>query len=198
MIYRSIFGLVAAVWLSLGITGCTKQAFQEAAVKENRSVVYVYRPKGSGGAETTYDLLVNGRAAGTLHPNCYIALEVPKEKVVLTVRNSDRFRAAVETKVVELDGGAGNEYYVRVTQPFEVAVADASSASEEIRKTVLWKDFDLTINMAGDEKEAPAEKAEKPVAGDLKELERLHALKEKGAITAEEYEVLKARVISGE
>jgi hypothetical protein len=195
MIVRAILGLAAAIGLLLGMTGCAKQAFQAVEAKPDRTVFYVYWPKGGTATDTTYELLLNGKAAGTLHNNCYIALEVPKEKVALTVRNSDPLKAAVENRVLQLDGGVGTGKYVKVTHPFEVAEADTSVASEEIRETVLWEDFDLTINKAGKADRKPAEKAGESVAG---ELERLHALKEKGAITAEEYEVLKARVISGE
>ena len=70
-----------------------------------------------------------------------------------------------------------------------------AAAKAEIADTVLWEDFDVSFHMAGEEADAPAKPAARSATD---EIERLFALKEKGAITEAEYETLKARVLSGE
>lgn len=188
-------GLVAAAALLFTMAGCSKQPFQAVEPKPGKSVVYVYWPEAYGVDAVKYDVVINGEIVGIVHNNSYIARDVPNGPLNVTVQNNDPVAAHLETSTVSIDTSGDNVAYVKVTSPFKVSVPDEEVAREEIKKTLVWD------GLIGSELQATATAEKRPVSQESSfsaaaEIERLVALKEKGAITEEEYEILKARIIA--
>jgi hypothetical protein len=190
-----IFGAVLMIAAMLWMSGCSRQPFSEVKPAAGNAVLYVYWPESMNQDHTLYDVVIDGKVVGVVHNHCYIATEVSPGPVNVTIRDRDPIKAHLKKAQLQIDAVVSGAVYIKIGSPFSASVVDNTVGSQEIRDTELWEELDATIHMAGEEK-APAAEPAKARPSASEEIERLVALKEKGAITQEEYEILKARVIS--
>ena len=187
-----ILGTAMMVMAALWMAGCSKQPFKEVQTTAEQSVVYVYWLESMNQENTLYDVSIDGKVVGTVHNNCYIAAQVAPGEVEVTVTDHDPVKAHLKKAHLKLEARPSEASYIKINSPFRVAVADKATGSEEIKRTGEWEElFDLT-RVSNAPAAVPVQQQQSPAA----EIERLLALKEKGAITEEEYQILKARVIT--
>ena len=193
-------GLIAATALLLTMAGCSKQPFKEVETAPGKAVLYVYWLEPLNENNTQFDVLIGDEVIDVVHDNSYIAVDIAPGGVDVTVQNHDPIAAHLQKTTIRIDAAKGDAKYVKIENPFKAYEVDASAASGEIKKTSLW-DSQYAINI--DEESATAENTvsnREPTAvkaaNAVDEIERLVKLKESGAITQEEYEILKARVIA--
>jgi hypothetical protein len=184
--------LVVALGAALLLTGCARKSFEQVQVQNGKSALYVYWLEPVNQENATYDVYVDGELAGVVHNHSYIVTQVKQGQVTVTVQNSDPVKASLERSVIQLDTSGSTEHYIKIKTPFNVKVPDASLASEEIKSAEQWDDIGFSVRMPGEPKKGAAAVAQPSAA---EEIERLLDLKNKGAITEEEYQILKARVI---
>lgn len=185
--------MVVALSTALLLTGCVRKSFEQVQVQNGKSALYVYWLEAMNQDNARYDVFVNGELVGVVHNDCYIVTQVKQGPVTVTVQNSDPVKSHLEKSVFNLDTSGSSEQYIKIKSPYSVKVADAAVASEEIKSTQQWEDFDHSVNMAGEPKKGSVAAAQPSAA---EEIERLLDLKNRGAITEEEYQILKARVIA--
>ena len=183
------------------LAGCGPRVpYAEHTVAPDKAMVYVYRPKSVNGEGALHEIVIDGSVRGRVDDSGYFPVPVDPGRVDITVRNSDIVVGTVENKTVRLeDARAGGVYFVKVDLSrediYSVVLVDSAEAQDEIAKTFLYDSTRTDINVrensaaytAAPVKEAPSS---------LDELERLFALKEKGALTQEEYEKMKAKLIA--
>jgi len=196
MIKRSWMAAVAAAAL---FTGCSNHPYQELQTASQERAVYVYWLDRFTN-DTSYDVLVDGKYVGEVRNNGYVAASVGTGTHELIVRHSDPVKAHLQKAVLQIDATGADAHYVKIRSPFKVAEAEAATAREEIRNTE--RHVGILDYSSSEEKPqesaatvaqtSPAATEEKTIAA----LERLSALKEKGAITEEEFAVLKAKILA--
>lgn len=192
----TVVGLGALILMS----GCADRApYVESAVKSDKALVYVYRPESYFNEAKIYDIVIGGEVKAKLHDNGYVPVEIDPGTSALTVRNSDALMATLENKTIDLvDVRGGSVHYIKV----DVAAQDAFSAKAvsmqtakgEIAKTVLYDVNAKKFNVY-----SPASQGGAPVrqeASSVEKLEKLFELKEKGALSEEEFAKMKAKIIA--
>ena len=181
--------------------GCgPRMPYAEHTVAPDKAMVYVYRPKSVNAEGSLHEIVIDGSVRGRVDDSGYFPVPVDPGRVDITVRNSDIVVGTVENKTVHLENArAGGVYYVKVDLSrediYSVKLVDAAEARGEIAKTFLYDSTRTDINLRENSAAYTAAPA-KEAPSSLDELERLFALKEKGALTQEEFERMKAKIIA--
>lgn len=203
--------LISAVVLLL-VSGCAnKVPFNESTPLENAAVAYIYMPNYSelveGSSSKNFTIRINDKSLeGRIKSNEYMVLDLKPQKIKFTAT-----RDSVEEKSVTLDLNAGETYYLRIRDnlqngafSFEHITKDI--AKNEIAKTGLAGSILEDVNSVLTELVGTSEaKNEEPKVvqtstikstSKIDELEKAYKLKEKGALTDEEFKTLKSQIIS--
>lgn len=190
---KTVLKYLMLAGILLFATGCAFKPFEEVQSIPGKTVVHVYWPRDLKGSDTLYDVYTGGKRVGALANEGYITAVV-EGRSEITVRNRDAVIGALEHQTLTIDNDDGDIVYYKVVAPFNVVKMDPAVAKEEIRET-----FNKVTGMESDDEknqnEAKTEASPAESKSVVDELERLVDLKNKGAITEEEYQVLKARVI---
>ena len=215
---KNLFTTLTILFLTLVLAGCSKTPFKEQEPLENAALVYVYVLVDDGVNDTDrnpyYKVGLNGKnVKGGMLTNEYMAFKLKPEKVEVSVTRAD-----IEKQELTLQLQAGESRYLKVQSfsddfgkfSFEEVnsevgakeIADTRAAVEDKKEDDYISVLIDSISSEEEEnaavvKEDAAEKdIKKSEQSDANELERLYELKEKGAISQEEYETLKSKVIN--
>ena len=215
---KNIFTTVITLFIALVFAGCAKTPFKAQEPLANAALVYVYVGIDDGVNDTDrnpyYKVGLNGKnVKGGMLTNEYMAFNLKPETVEVSAT-----RAEIEKQVLILHLKAGETRYLKAQSfsddfnKFLFKEMSSEVGAKEIANTraaVEDKKEDDYISVLIDSvsseeegnaavvKEDAAEKdTEKSEQSDANELERLYELKEKGAISQEEYETLKSKVIN--
>ncbi len=187
----------------LFIGGCgNKVAFKQQEPLSNAALVYLYVSPYSElieGEYTSYYVIRinNKRLDERVYKNEYIALDVKPGRTTFSAT-----RAEIEERSLTLDLKAGHIYYLRVTGDLE----DGGFKLEHVSDTVGAKEIQTT-GLSGSMVNSPEysvtelvedkKHAEKNSVSLSKtdEIQKAYTLKERGIITQEEFEKLKAEIL---
>ncbi len=199
MIKQALFAIAGFIVMAV-ITGCaTRTAYHDSYMTEDKAVLYVYRPNSVYNNENVYDVIIDDIVKGQIYEDAYTSITIDPGHLAVTIRNHDAIMGNVEKKTITFESvQAGNAYYIRIDVTerdiFKAEAVGQERAKEEIAKTSLVdadaKKFKVYKSAGTVEEVAPA-----PVSTS-EEIEKLYSLKEKGAITEEEYNMLKAKAIA--
>jgi hypothetical protein len=197
--------LFILVVLLLIISGCAGRVpFKAQKPLENAALVYMYISSSlstdEGGTDIYYRFLINGKIAKEkIRSNEYIALDLKPALTSITL-----VRGAVEERSVTLNLEAGKIYYLKANvnlenDDFELIQVSEKIGSKEILKTGLAESTaidkdNLITEYVNKPDEKVTDKSVK-VKSEADEIQRLYDMKEKGVLTQEEFETLKAKVI---
>ena len=217
---KNIFTIITILVIALAFAGCAKTPFKPQEPLTSAALVYIYVGMDDGVNDTErnpyYKVGFNGKNVhdGML-TNEYMAFDLKPESVLISTT-----RANIEKQELTLQLKAGETRYLKVQSfsddfgkfTFKEVSSDVGAkeiistrAAVEDKKEADYIDV-LVESVSSDEKEnaavvkqdTPENETPASEQGDADELERLFELKEKGAITQEEYEALKAKVINKE
>jgi hypothetical protein len=218
-IVQIVLGAVAV----LIFTGCVSKSSYEPTENFNqrKAMVYVYMLQNN---QNNYDYLVtiDGYNLGLLHNNNYLPIEVPTGKVTIHMTNTDPIMANSQQAMITLDDvKAGESYYVRaipsmvpelhqmpasmaLTEITDTSISNEGTDLKEVYRSLTGVSIPLNepaVIFPGSEKKPVAEAQTSTPAAATGEsqtdrLERLYSLKEKGAITDDEYNTLKAKILA--
>ncbi len=200
---KTIILILSAVVL-FSISGCSKVPFAPQAQPKDKALVYVYAVNNVGDGEDDssprYKILIDDEIVSErVEQSEYLGFELkPAETKVAVIRGS------IIEHALTLNTTAGEQYFFKIVTDdeggdFEFSQVSQEQGMKEIEKTFLAGAssdegmFSGTILGSDDEDKKEPSSSEK---SDADELARLFELKEKGAITQEEYETLKAKVIN--
>lgn len=186
------------------VVGCAdKKPFAKQEPLENAGLVYLYVvPDGEFESNPNYKVLINGkRVEGRVKKGEYTVFNLkPTSNLKISVVKQE-----IQEKSVTLNITSGHINYIRVkgsaTDGLVVKHVPNSVGSKEIVKMGLAGSvIDESVNEAIEElipekKPAPAVQAA-PSASKVEQIEKAHALKEKGILSEEEYKKLKAEILS--
>ncbi len=193
--------LALLILVALTFTACSKVPFKEESALQNASLVYFYVSNNPGSSENIsnpkYMVKIDGQRVKTrVEGGEYLSFNLESKPATFTV-----IRNEIIEKHLKLELKEGATYYLKVVTnntegDFTFVQVDEAKGLSEIKKTHLAgeqaEDTDTFIDKLVDTEEDASDSEQ----SDADELERLHDLKEKGAITQEEYETLKAKVIN--
>lgn len=202
MIKKALYAITGILVIAL-ITGCaTRTPYHDSHIEKEKAVLYVYRPDSLFNVEKVYDVIIDNTTKGQIYESAYSPITIDPGTLSVTIRNHDAVMGNVENKTITFDTvTAGKAYYIKIDvterDSFKVTAVNETDAKEEIVKTFL---IDADSKKFKVYKSAPSNAAVTAPAplSTSDEIERLYKLKEKGAITQEEYNTLKAKVIEGE
>ena len=204
--------------ITLLLAGCAKAPFKAQEPLANAALVYVYVAMDAGVNDTNrnpyYKVGLNGKnTKGGMVTNEYMAFNLKPETVLISTTRAD-----IEKQELTIQLQAGETRYLKVQSfsddfgKFSFKEVSSEVGAKEIAKTRAAvedkKEADyidvLVESVSSDEEENAAIVKEdvsekdtvKSAQSNADELERLFELKEKGAISQEEYETLKAKVIN--
>jgi hypothetical protein len=188
---------------------CSKVAFEKQPPKENAALVYVYVVADSGVNDTNrvslYKVGINGKKTeGYLKVAEYKAYDLKPGIITISA-----YRGDLEEQKINLDLAAGKTYYLRVKSfaddfgKFEITRVNSSVAHEELQHTTLAGEYVKQDNIIS-ELITPKEETAAPVVtqqvvytkSKTEELQNAAALKQQGILTDEEFNKLKAEILS--
>lgn len=205
--------MIIAVIIALFISGCgSKVPFKVQEPLENASLVYIYVITSHGETESSsyqpFSLRINGKRLGE-RPRIgeYVVLNLKPDYVKFSATRDQTIEESLE-----LNLKAGETYYLKIRDNLEKGAFAFEQVSKEvgakeITKTSLARFIkvmridNLLTEIVGSDKEQEGQtvevKREKNTqTSKVDELEKMHKLKEKGAISEEEYNTLKSQIIS--
>ncbi|MEA3523171.1 MAG: SHOCT domain-containing protein [Campylobacterota bacterium] len=196
---KKIILLLNIAFLSIILTACADRTpFKEQKPLKNTALVYVYNAKTVSTDENTYENIFtikidNKIATAKLFESEYVAYDLKPRTVTISV-----LKAAIEVKNITLDLEAGESYYLRIkgSESVEFENINEAQALKEIAKTgVAGSNY---IFGAEDKVEGLVDTTSdnKKPRSEADEIQRLYDMKEKGIITQEEFQTLKAKVIN--
>ena len=193
--------LALLILVVLTFTSCSKVPFKEESALQNASLVYFYVSNDPGSSDNVsyskYMVKIDGKRVKTrVEDGEYLSFNLESKPTTFTV-----IRGEIIEKHLKLELKESATYYLRVVTngsdgDFSFSKVDEPTALRELKGTYLAgeqaEDKDTFIDklVGTEEDESSSEQS------DADELARLYDLKEKGAITQEEYETLKAKVIN--
>lgn len=208
--------IALAVTIALLISGCgSKVPFKAQEPLPEAALVYVYVAESYGDTESisyqSYSLRINDkRVAERLRAGEYTTLDVKPNPIKLSAT-----REQIEEKSINLDLKAGETYYLKIRDnlsrgAFEFEQVSKEVGAKEITKTGLAgsmiNDIDNTLTeLVGTDKaqenqvvgtRGEVKAATVAPASKVDELEKAYKLKEKGALSEEEFKTLKSQIIS--
>jgi len=209
-----LFSIMGAFALSF-LTGCAPKApYSETLLRSDKTWVYIYSPGSVLVNEMTYDVRVDGMKNHlVLNDSAYLVYDAPSDQFSIAVRNSDLVLGQLDHKKIVLkDLKKGIAYYVKVIvnqgSPVKLQLMNADKGAQEIKGTMLYAQDANTIKVyesqgkaavqpvvepIADPRTAPAVKAVSASSAD--EIQKLYELKKSGAISEEEFQTLKKKII---
>ncbi|OHE05810.1 MAG: hypothetical protein A2513_10805 [Sulfurimonas sp. RIFOXYD12_FULL_33_39] len=202
--------LITAVSLLL-MTGCgSKVPFKESAPVEDASIAYIYMPNYSeladGSSSQNFTIRINDKSVeGRIKSNEYMLFDLKPQKIKFSAT-----RDSIEEKSVTLDLKVGETYYLRIRDNLQNGGFSFENISKEIAKEEIVKtglagsvleDVNNVITELVGTSESKKEEPSVQVStvkstSKIDELEKAYKLKEKGALTDEEFKTLKSQIIS--
>ncbi|DAB29702.1 MAG TPA: hypothetical protein CFH84_07790 [Sulfurimonas sp. UBA12504] len=206
---KKIALILVTILLSIFFSACSKVAFEKQSPLENAALVYVYVVPDEGINMTTrvstYKIGVNGKKTeGSLKVAEYKAYNLKPGMLTISA-----FRGDIEEQKVDIELSAGKTYYLRVKSfaddfaKFEIKRVNANLAYEELSNTTLAGEYVKEDNIISElilpkKEEASVVVAPQPVYTKSKteELQNAAALKQQGILSDEEFNKLKAEILS--
>ncbi|MEN8145980.1 MAG: SHOCT domain-containing protein [Campylobacterota bacterium] len=215
---KNLYITLTILFLTLVLAGCSKAPFKEQEPLKNAALVYVYVATDDGVNDSDrnpyYKVGFNGKnVKDGMLVNEYMVFNLKPETVTVSTT-----RANIEKQELILQLKAGEIRYLKVQSfsddfgKFSFIEVSSEVGLKEITKTRTAVEdkkeagyIDVLIESISSDEEQNAvivkeDVTEKETAesaqSNADELERLFELKEKGAISQEEYETLKAKVIN--
>ena len=149
-----------------------------------------------------------------LNDNGYLVYDVNTDKFTIFLRNSDLILGKTDhTEIVLNELQKGEAYYVKAVvnqgSPVKLVAMNRDKARSEIKNTVLYDQDEKIIKLyESQSQDASAKPAAKPIAdprvapaaaavtgSSADEIQKLYELKKSGAISDEEFQSLKKKVI---
>lgn len=220
---KRFLGMVVSAAIVIGMGGCTAKKTFELSTNTyaQKSVMYLYMTGSSAMEEERYSVYVNTYYMGEIGSNIYLPIEIPTGDVKVVIKHKELIRSQRETDTLLLSGvKSGEVLYVKavvdngpklnrvgietgekeiVTTHFIDQGMDVSKLTRQISGAQLPLDQPrllepgkANIEPTSQSAYAPAAKQEDPT----ERIEKLYRLKEQGAITEEEYNTLKAKIIA--
>jgi len=191
--------LLALTMISLFFVACSKQPFIEKKPENSAALVYVYVVADNGINDTNrmpcYTVLLGEEQMdGCMEVGDYMEFDVKPGKI-----NFNISRANIEIQSVELNLAANETKYLRVQSysddfnKFKVVDRDQDVALKELSRTSLVGSY-LKKDTGPSKLVIPKE--EKKSFSKSDELEKAHALKEKGILSNEEFNKLKSEILA--
>ena len=169
---------------------CSKSPFKPQETLENKALVYIYvkTPEGLNDSNRypKYSIKIDGKYVdGDMGQEEYIALNLDPSEIELFA-----IRADIEIQSLKLDLKAGATYYLRI-RSFSDDFAEFNF--EELPKSIAFEEIIVTKNVTPKE-----EKKEQTMQTLSKtdEIQKAYELKEKGILSNEEFEKLKADILN--
>jgi hypothetical protein len=206
---KKIVLVVTTIVLGMLFMACSKIAFEKQPPKENAALLYVYVDTDSGINMTSrvslYKVGINGKKTeGSLKVGEYKAYDLKPGMLTISA-----YRGDLEEQKINLDLAAGKTYYLRVKSfaddfgKFEITRVNSSVAHEELQYTTLAGEYVKEDNIIS-ELISPKEETAAPVAvpqvvytkSKTEELQNAAALKQQGILSEEEFNKLKAEILS--
>lgn len=208
--------IALALVIAMVISGCgSKAPFKSQEALEGASLVFVYVPESYGDVESvayqSYSLRVNGKRVGErLKSGEYSALDLKANPIKLSAT-----RDQIEEKSINLDLKSGETYYLKIRDNLEKGAFAFEQVSKEIGAKEIAKtgvagsmieSIDNTLTeLVGSDKVQEKQTVEakgatkvevKDPTSKVDELEKAYKLKERGALSEEEFKTLKSQIIS--
>lgn len=198
---KKIISIVTVAFLSIVFTACADRTpFKEQEVLKDTALVYVYIAKTVSTDDNFHDDPLSIKIDDkTLTPkimqNEYIAYNLKPRSITISA-----IKGAVLSQEIKLDLKPSQVYYLRVknssnSDSFTFEKMNQVVGLQEIAKTTvagsnfIFKDNDKIEGLV---ETTPDNKATRTKAD---EIQRLYDMKEKGILSQEEFETLKAKVI---
>jgi hypothetical protein len=207
---KKIVLVLTTILLGMLFMACSKVAFEKQPPKENAALVYVYVVADSGVNDTNrvslYKVGINGKKTeGYLKVAEYKAYDLKPGMLTISA-----YRGDLEEQKINLDLAAGKTYYLRVKSfsddfaKFEITRVNSSVAHEELQLTTLAgayvKEDNIISELISPKEEAVATPAVTQqvvyTKSKTEELQNAAALKQQGILTDEEFNKLKAEILS--
>ncbi|ABB45190.1 hypothetical protein Suden_1916 [Sulfurimonas denitrificans DSM 1251] len=207
--------IALAVVVALFISGCgSKIPFKAQEPLADAALVYVYVIESKGDIESasyqSYSIRINGKRVGErLKAGEYTTLDIKPNPAKLSATKDQ-----IVEKSLDLDLKAGETYYLKIRDNLE----RGAFAFEQVSKDVgakeitttgvagtMIEDIDNTLTElvgTGKTQESQVVETRKTAApaptpvSKVDELEKAYKLKEKGALSDEEFNTLKSQIIS--
>ena len=196
--------LALLILVALTFTSCSKVPFKEDNAEQNSSLVYIFVSNDAGNSDNTsaprYLLKIDEKRVKTrISGGEYLAFNLASKSTKFSI-----VRSSIIEKDITLQLTKNSRYFLKVVTDdasggFTITEVNEAKGLNEIKGTYLAgaeaEDEDAFLGkfLGEDESEKETTASEQ---NDAAELERLFELKEKGAITQEEYETLKDKVIN--
>ncbi len=207
--------IITLVALTVLFTACGKIPFEKQKPMNEAALVYIYVTMDGGVNDTDrvpdYVIGINGKGTeGSIKYGTYKYFYLKPGTMNISATRND-----IEKQSLELDLEAGKTYYLRVQSfsddfaKFEIKKVSSNKAYPELKSTTLADKFEKSENMiseliysSSDEPEAVKEKAAKAEASTLEsaskmdEIQKAYEMKEKGMLSEEEFQTLKAEILA--
>jgi len=199
---KKIILIITVAFLGIILTACADRTpFKEQEVLKNKALVYVYVVKTVSTDDSSYDepysIKIDDKPiTPKIMQSEYIAYDLQPIKIKFSA-----IKGAAVSKDIELDLKPQDVYYLRVKgsqedESFSFEVVQSKTALKEIAKTgVAGSNF---IFENEDKPEGVIETTPKQIEpkSSADEIQRLYDMKEKGILSQEEFDTLKAKVIN--
>ena len=169
---------------------CSKTPFKVQETLENKALVYIYvkTPEGLNDSNRypKYSIKIDGKYVdGEIDHEEYIALNLDSADIKISA-----IRATIEVQSLKINLKAGSTYYLRI-KSFSDDFAKFNF--EELPKNIAFEEILSTQNVT------PKEEEKVQVIQTLSksdEIQKAYDLKEKGILSNEEFEKLKADILN--
>lgn len=210
---KKTFLVIALLTLSTIFTACGKIPFEKQKPMSSAALVYVYLAMDSGVNDTSrmpnYVVGFNGKnSEGSIEYGTYKYFNLKPGQITISATRSD-----VEKQDIKLNLDAGKTYYLRIKSfsddfaKFEIARVSSNEAYPELKNTTLADKFEKSENViselissSSDKPEVVKERAveSKPAqtTSKMDEIQKAYDMKEKGMLSEEEFNTLKAEILA--
>ncbi len=198
---KKTVSILTLMMLSLLLTACADRTpFKEQTPLKDTALIYVYIPKTVSTGEESYNdpfsIKIDDKTVTLkLFQSEYVSYDIKPRKLIISA-----VRAAVEAQEITLELHSDERVYLRV-----INLDDGTFAFEKIQENRALKEIAKTgvagSNFIFSDDDKPQGLIE-TTPNDSKtrtqadEIQRLYEMKEKGILTQDEFETLKAKVIS--
>ncbi len=216
LLFRKTTLSFLAIWIISIFVGCApKTPYSETPLQSDKTWVYIYSPGTVLVEGMSYDITVDGMQSHlVLNDNGYLVYDVPTKEFSIFVRNSDLVLGQLDHKELLLsDLKKGAAYYVKVIvnqgSPVQLQLMNSDKARQEIKSTVIYVQDAGTIKVYESQGKEEVKRVSEPIvdprsepiteavsASSADEIQKLYELKKSGAISDEEFQVLKQKVIA--
>ncbi len=205
---KKIITIITIVAISAMFTACGKIPFEKKKPLNDAALVYVYVSPDTGindtNRESAYQIGLDGKKIdGSIAAYEYKFYNLRPGQVTLSA-----YRADVEEQKIKLNLTAGNTYFLRIKSfsddfgKFEIKRMNSNDAYSELINTTLAGEYVKSENAIAalitpeDEKAMTAPAPVVQATSKTDELEKAYSLKEKGILSDEEFNTLKAEILA--